>query len=215
MWALLIGILANTGMLLASGPVSAQVLALGGLLGNRALLVIDGGAPSLFAPGQRKGAILYLRPEGDTALFEVNGQRLVLRVGEQPLSVGSREASAPEVTLVADVRGHFSTAGSINGRSVRFLVDTGASQVVLGQATARDAGINYLGGVPGAATTAAGTVPVWRVRLRSVVVGGIRLQDVDALVVQSELPSVLLGMSFLNRMEMRRDGSTMILRQRY
>jgi len=63
--------------------------------------------------------------------------------------------------------------------------------------------------------TANGAVRVWRIRLSSVKVGNITLHDVDATVHEHDMPIVLLGMSFLNRMEMRRDGAALTLTQRY
>ncbi|MBS1138241.1 MAG: hypothetical protein H6R11_2195, partial [Proteobacteria bacterium] len=56
---------------------------------------------------------------------------------------------------------------------------------------------------------------VWRVKLSSLQVGDITLHDVDAAVHAQDLPLGLLGMSFLNRMEMKRDGDTMTLRKRF
>ena len=58
-------------------------------------------------------------------------------------------------------------------------------------------------------------VPAWHVKFNTVKVGGITLHQVDGMVVESGLSVPLLGMSFLNRMEMRRDGPTMTLIQRY
>jgi aspartyl protease family protein len=63
--------------------------------------------------------------------------------------------------------------------------------------------------------TAAGVVPAWRVKFNTVKVGGIALNQVEGMVVETGLSMPLLGMSFLNRMEMRRDGQTMTLIQRY
>jgi aspartyl protease family protein len=63
--------------------------------------------------------------------------------------------------------------------------------------------------------TANGPTRIWRVKLASVKVGGITLSDVDASVHEQDMPVVLLGMSFLNRMEIRRDGQSMVLTQRY
>ena len=63
--------------------------------------------------------------------------------------------------------------------------------------------------------TANGQAAVVRVKLDSVRVGDIVLNNVDALVHQQDMPLTLLGMSFLNRMEMQRDGQTMTLKKRY
>lgn len=205
------------GVILAglTGLAGAADVALVGVLGSKALLVIDGGAPRTLAVGQSAGGVKLLDVSGDSAEVEIAGQRSRLRMGDQPISVGERQGVAKQVTLVADVRGHFSSSGSINGANVSFLVDTGATSVAMGPATATAAGIDYRKGEVGMASTANGVVPMWRVRIRKITVGEITLNDVEGAVVQTEMPAVLLGMSFLNRMEMRRDGSTMVLKQRY
>ncbi|MDO9600870.1 MAG: retropepsin-like aspartic protease, partial [Rhodocyclaceae bacterium] len=124
-------------------------------------------------------------------------------------------AARPVTTLMADARGHFVVPGSINGTPMRFLVDTGATFVSLGAADARRARIDPTKGTPGMTQTANGVVRVWRVKLASVKLGDITLLDVDASVHEQDMPVVLLGMSFLNRMEIRRDGASMTLTQRY
>jgi aspartyl protease family protein len=85
----------------------------------------------------------------------------------------------------------------------------------MGAGDARRARIDASKGTPAMTMTANGMVRVWRVRLTSVKVGNITLRDVDATVHEHDLPIVLLGMSFLNRMEMRRDGTSLTLTQRY
>jgi aspartyl protease family protein len=117
--------------------------------------------------------------------------------------------------LSADGQGHFITPGSINGESMRFIVDTGATFISMGAGDARRARIDLAKGTPGQTMTANGVARVWRVRLNNVKVGNITLHDVDATVHQHDMPIVLLGMSFLNRMEMRRDGTSLTLTQRY
>ena len=80
---------------------------------------------------------------------------------------------------------------------------------------ARRIGLDTSKGPTAVVNTANGQALVARVKLDSVRVGEIVMNNVDALVHQQEMPFVLLGMSFLNRMEMQRDGQTMTLRKRY
>ena len=194
---------------------AAQQVSLAGTMGGKALLVIDGGAPRMVAPGQSVAGVKLLSLEQDVAVIEVGGKRSRLRMGESQVSVGSSGGSGKQVTLVADVRGHFLTQGSINGANVGFLVDTGASTVAMGASLAKRIGIDYTKGEPGLSGTANGVVQVRRVRLSRVTLGEITLHNVEGTVLPNDMPYVLLGMSFLNRMEMRRDGSTMVLTQRY
>lgn len=207
---LMMGILASFSL-----HAAAQQVSLAGTMGGKALLVIDGGSPRMVAPGQTVAGVKLLSLEQDVAVIEVGGKRSRLRMGESQVSVGSSGGEGKQVTLVADVRGHFLTQGSINGANVGFLVDTGASTVAMGASLAKRIGIDYTKGEPGLSGTANGVVQVWRVRLSRVTLGDITLHNVEGTVLPNDMPYVLLGMSFLNRMEMRRDGSTMVLTQRY
>jgi aspartyl protease family protein len=95
-------------------------------------------------------------------------------------------------------------------------VDTGASVVALPRSVAESAGVQLDSGQRAMIHTANGKAPAWRVMLNSVQVGGIRQHLVEAVVVEDgQLPVNLLGMSFLNRTDMRRDGDIMTLVQRY
>jgi aspartyl protease family protein len=76
-------------------------------------------------------------------------------------------------------------------------------------------GLSFIDAPQAAIRTAGGVVPAYRIKLDTVRVGGITLNNVDALVVEKGLDVVLLGMSFLNRTEMRRDGETMVLTRRF
>ena len=120
------------------------------------------------------------------------------------------------VTLAADASGHFVADGQVNGAHVRFLVDTGATLVTLSAAEAKRLGIDFKRGQPAVSQTANGRVLVYRVRLDSVTVGRMTLLAVDAVVHDSPgLDMALLGMSFLNRTEMRREGANLTLTKRY
>jgi len=196
-------------------PALAADVTLVGLIGAKAIVVIDGGAPRTLAPGQKTAeGVLLLGTEKDAASFEIDGKKRTLRMG-QAFSAAAR-TGRQNVTLSADASGHFVAMGSINGGSVRFLVDTGATLVVLPASEAKRLGINYLQGQRGQMQTANGLAVVYRVKLDSVRIGDVELANVDAVVIQNDSMGVtLLGMSFLNRMEMQRDGQNMTLTKRY
>jgi aspartyl protease family protein len=120
-----------------------------------------------------------------------------------------------QVTLAAGPRGHFVGEGAVNGQPVRFLIDTGATSIALPASLAQRAGIDFRKGEPGLSNTANGLVPVYRVNLDTVRLGAIELQSVEAMVFEAGLDTALLGMSFLNRVEMRREGDTMTLTRRF
>lgn len=191
----------------------ATDIALVGLMANKAMVMIDGGQRRTLAVGDTAQGVKLLAVESGAAVFEVDGRQRRMQIGQSIVSAA--KAEKPILTLQADDKGHFFTQGSINGEPIRFIVDTGATFVSLGAADARRARIDLSRGERGATMTANGMVRVWKVRLASVKVGDITLRDVDATVHEHDMPIALLGMSFLNRMEMRRDGTTMTLLQRY
>jgi aspartyl protease family protein len=205
-------------LLLAGAPpglAQQQELDVVGLSQGRAVIVGPNGKPKVYRDGDTlpNGARL-VRATSESALVELNGKRSTLRIGTH-VSTATPASSGGRVTLTADARGHFETIGTINGASVRFLVDTGASMISMGIDDARRVGIDYLKGQKGFSNTANGVAPVYRVKLDTVKVGEITLNGVDGLVHESSMPFVLLGMSFLNRLEMNRQGDSLTLVKRF
>lgn len=195
--------------------VQAASVSVAGIFPGKALLVIDGGAPRIVAIGQQTAeGVRVLAIDGETVSFEVEGQKRTLRMGQ---SVVSQKTSSgnQQLVLAADARGHFQATGTINGQSVRFLVDTGASMISLGASDAARIGLDWRKGQPGVVQTANGRAQVWKVRLDTVSVGEIVVHGIDGIVHESDLPVVLLGMSFLSRMDIRNEGSTMTLKKRF
>lgn len=196
-------------------PVDAVDVGLAGLFPGKALLSIDGGAPRTVSVGTKTHeGVRVLSVSSETATIEIEGKKRVLRVGQDLVSQASTQGGGRAV-LTADSSGHFVTTGNINGTTVRFLVDTGATMVSLGASDARRLGIDASKGQPGMVNTANGVAAVSHVKLDTVRVGEIVVHGVDALVHQQDMPVALLGMAFLNRLEMQRDGQTMTLRKRY
>jgi len=205
-------------LLLAGAPpglAQQQELDVVGLSQGRAVIVGPNGKPRVYRDGDTlpNGARL-VRATSESAVVELNGKRSTLRIGTH-VSTATPASSGGRVTLTADARGHFETIGTINGASVRFLVDTGASMISMGIDDARRVGIDYLKGQKGFSNTANGVAPVYRVKLDTVKVGEITLNGIDGLVHESSMPFVLLGMSFLNRLEMNRQGDSLTLVKRF
>ena len=197
-------------------PAAATDVRLVGLAQNRAILVIDGGRPSMLRVGQTGPAgVKVLAVNDDAATIEVDGERIVLRFGDQSYAPPVA-AERTSVTLVSNGQGHFLTTGAINGASVRFIVDTGASLVAMGPNDAKRAGIDYMSGEKTYANTANGVAEVYRVQLDRVQIGDIVLHNIAGLVHSSmDMPVVLLGMSFLGRLDMQRQGDMLTLTKRY
>jgi len=204
-------------LLAAAGWAHAQSVALQGMLGSKALLIVDGGAPRSVAPGETHQGVKVLSTSGDQAVGEINGKRHSLRVGDAPASVGSGAAGprGNRIVLTASTNGHFLSQGAINGRAAYFMVDTGASGVGIGAPDAERLGINYRAGRPVRLNTANGVAQGWFVKLASVRIGDVEVYDVDAVVGEQPMPYVLLGNSFLTRFQMKRDNDQMVLERRY
>jgi aspartyl protease family protein len=200
-------------LLLALPAWAADIGLVGMFPGKAAVLVIDGAAPITVKVGQTVQGVNVVSVDETQAVVEVEGERRTLQLGQY--AINASEDGRQKATIAADVSGHFYAQGEINGGSIRFLVDTGATTIALPSALADRLGIDYRRGEQGMIQTAAGPTPGYRVKLDEVRLGEIKLHNVDAVVLQNRLGFALLGMSFLNRVEIQRDGQSMILTRRY
>jgi aspartyl protease family protein len=201
--------------LLALLPSTAAAgVALAGRMGDKALLVIDG-RNRVLAPGETVDGVRLLRWDGEAAVVEAQGQRLDLRLAaaSQPPQglAGTPGAGRRQIVIPASAGGHFLTDGAINGRAVRFMIDTGATLVALGRDEAERLGIDLRQARRVEAQTAGGKVPVQLVTLSRLRLGEVELTDVAAVVTPVAMPYVLLGNSVLARFQMRRENDLMRL----
>lgn len=198
-------------------PVTTHRVALAGSMGRQALLVIDGGAPRAVPVGGSVQGVRLLELRPDEALVEIDGERHTLRLGASAVHLGGAPSAGNghQITLSSDARGHFTTPGLINGRSVSFLVDTGATLVALGRDEADRLGLAYQKGPRVGLRTANGDAVGWRIALDTVRVGDVEVYNVEAVVQPQPMPFVLLGNSFLARFQMRRENDTMTLLRRF
>lgn len=195
-------------------PAFAVEVTLIGLFPNKAVVQIDGGATRTLSVGQKTAeGIVLLSVERGAATFDIQGRRRTVKIGQQHATTLS--SSAQSVTLAADRGGHFFAEALINGAPLRAIVDTGATVVTLSAADAARIGLEYARGEPVTIRTANGETRGFRVRLDSVRLGGISVSNVDAVVMERQAMAVLLGMSFLNSLEMKREGPVMTLTKRY
>jgi aspartyl protease family protein len=209
-------IVASLLFLLPAAGWTADVSVIG-LFPGKAVIVIDGGAPRVLSVGQKPvEGITLISTDRESATFVIDGQKKTLTIGQHQ-AARAPVASSQSATLTADSRGHFMVDGQINGGTVRFLVDTGATAISLSSTDASRLGIDYRKGQLGLMGTANGTIAAFRVKLDTVRVGDIVVNNVDAAVLEgsNQMPFALLGMSFLNRMEMKREGETMVLIRRF
>ena len=204
---------ALAGLAGAAQAVDVEVV---GLFAGKAVVRIDNGAPRTLAVGQASPeGVRLLRADSNEAEIEVAGRRQVMGLGRGRFG-GAGAVENPSVTLYADVQGHFVADGTINGVAVRFLVDTGATSVAMNSRDAKRIGLDYRKGQRLAASTANGVVEVRGVKLDRVQIGAIALTNVDAVVREGDSPPiVLIGMSVLNRLEMKREAGLLTLIKRY
>lgn len=211
---ILAGACAAAGAVLAEPPK----VALAGSMGQRALLVINGGAPRAVAVGSTVDGVKVLSVSPSEAVVEIEGQRQTLAIGASQLDLGgksSRAASGSRIVLTAGSGGHFSTLGTINGRTVQFLVDTGATTIAFDMAHAQRIGLRLPPAPNVTMQTANGNVHAYRVSLDSVRIGEVEVHNVQAVVSPTPMSVVLLGNSFLSRFQMKRDNNLLTLERRF
>jgi aspartyl protease family protein len=193
---------------ITSAGASATTVMVMSIGAGRVDMLINGTVVRSLRPGDTS-------PEG-VRLIEIGAQGALVEVGGRRWQMGLGSSTTSSVVLQADARGHFLVNASINGQSMRALVDTGASTVALNLSDAQRLGLNLAGAQRISMNTAGGVRQGLRARLASVQVGDIVLRDVEATVsVDNELPIVLLGMSFLNQVDMQRSGSALTLTRRH
>ena len=193
---------------------SAASINVVGVFPNKAVVAIDGAAPHSIAVGETIAGFKLLSVDGNGATFLVDGRRQTIAMGSYLARPNDRDRA--KAVLGADGRGHYVAQGTINGTATRFLVDTGATLVVLSLAEANRLGIHYRDAPQSLASTANGTVSYRVVKLDRVKVGDVELTNVEAGIIEGSYDGPnLLGMSFLSRMEVTRDGANMVLIRRF
>jgi aspartyl protease family protein len=176
---------------------------------DRAQVLVNGTAVRTLRAGQTS-------PEG-VRLVAADRTKAVLEVEGRTLTLGIGQSTVATVELKADARGHFVTTAHINGVPTRALIDTGATSVAISTDEAQRMAIGYAGAPRVRVSTAGGPRTGYRVTLATVSVGSITLQNVEGTVMEGgrgELSITLIGMSYLNGVDLRRAGDTLTLSRR-
>jgi aspartyl protease family protein len=182
------------------------------LMHGKAILSIEGARRVLKAGETSPEGLTLVDATTESAVIEINGRRETLHLGS--VYMPGEGGGPPAVTLWADRDGFFFVNGAVNGRGVRFLVDTGADTVAFSSRDADSVRLDYRRGDPALVRTASGVARAWAVKLDRLEIGEIVLYNVDASVIEGAFPDVpLLGMSVLHRLEMSRHGRRMDLVQ--
>ncbi len=202
-------------LLFSSACVQASDIQVAGVLSGKALLIVDGAPPKLYLIGSTVGdGAKLVGVGGDSITIEEGGKRVLVALGAAG-GGGSGAGDAARAVLMADTRGHFFADGKINGVGARMMVDTGATTIAMPAADAQRFGIDYHQGRVITTSTANGPAKGYLVRLDSIRVGGLEMSQLDAVVHETGLSTILLGNNFLNRCDMRRDSAQMTLTKRY
>lgn len=187
-----------------------------GLFKDRAVVQIDGRQRILRVGQTSPEGVKLVSADSESAVLEVDGKEIKGTLDGR-VSTRTKSPVVRDVQIRRNNQGMYTTVGSINGLPVPFLVDTGATQVAMNAAAARRLGIDFrVVGRRSAVTTASGVERAWAVVLDTVKVGDIQLRNVAGVVLEGKQPErVLLGMSYLGRLEINNTGSLMTLRKTY
>lgn len=201
---------------LLSPLAHATSISVAGLMNGKVIVSLDGGPVRTIAVGQTlPGGVKLIKADNQNAVFDDNGTQRILSMG-QGFSSRNDSGGNSKLVLTANGQGHFFTTGQINGVWSQMVVDTGATMVSISANEARKMGIDYLKGSRGMSNTANGSVVAYKVTLDTVSVGDITLHQVDGMVIEGQgMGITLLGMSFLKRLRMEREGSTLTLTKQY
>lgn len=189
------------------------------LFKDRAMLSVDGSKAKIVRAGSTHAGVKVLSSSTEQAVVEINGKREVLTLNgtvdlSSELGVSTDEEGG-SIELIKKPDGHFHAVGQVNGRTLNFLVDTGASIVVISSADAKRIGLEYKHGFVATASTASGDSPMYTIRAEQINVGGIELKEVSLGVIEGRFPiTPLLGMSFLGELNMTQAGNNLRLEQR-
>lgn len=204
------------GQVVLVTEVIADEIVVKGLLKNMVVLEVNGVQRTIKAGKPSPEGIVLISSNTKQAIVEIDGVRQTLQLSRR---IGGVAYSAPEKTAVRIARGyggHYFSPGRINNHEVQFLVDTGATAVVLNSLLANKLQIDYLDGQKIRVQTANGIATGYRVLLQNVSVGNVKLANVEAVINEGAYPTdILLGNSYLSRVDLKVDQGVMILQARY
>ncbi|MFT4563646.1 MAG: aspartyl protease family protein [Gammaproteobacteria bacterium] len=199
----------------ANAQTSIKVTAVA-LFKDKAVLTINGKRRLLEIGETSPQGVSLVSATSDVAVIEIDGERSTLQLDGKIVGTYIKGLAAKTVQLYPDARGHYFADGLINGNRIRFLVDTGATDVVINGSMAKRMGILYdVDGEPTFVSTASGVVAAFRITFDVINIRQLTLKRVAGVVLDGNFPTeALLGQSFLNRLNMRRDGKVLELQER-
>ncbi len=212
-----VGVVAGSVLLAVclAAPVWAMSVEVRGLFNGSAIVVVNG-KQHLLKKGQKSPeGIELIEATSKFAIVNIAGEQRKLTM-TQRIAANFQEATTREVRLSSVAGGHYITPARINERTVNVMVDTGATTVAMSSRDARTLGIDYRKGEPARVSTASGIANAYRVMLNSVAVGSVVVNNVEALVTDGNFPEIiLLGNTYLSRVQMTQDNGVLILETKY
>ncbi len=209
------------GALLACLACSTAALAAprveaAGMYRGGAVLIINGSQRVMREGETSPEGCRLVRATAQSATVQCRGAAPMQRSLTGRAGGGYAPVQRPVVRLQVNQRGQYMVRGNINGRGADLLVDTGASVVAISEREATSLGILVPANAPaGMVSTAQGKARAREVRLDSIEVGGIRVPNVRAVVVDGAYPeAVLLGMTFLQAVSIEHAEGVMVLKGR-
>lgn len=206
-----------TVLCVASTAWAAPQVRVVGLFPGAAVLSIDGERKLVKVGQAGPHGVQVIQADSQSAVLRINGRDSTYTLERDYASGGYAALDKQRLTLPRGQGGHYWTSGLVNGRSITFLVDTGATSIALSGAHAQRLGIDYRRqGTPMTVTTASSHEKAWRVKLNSVNIAGIEVLGVEAAVLEGDFPrEALLGMSFLNRIRWREEQGLLVLEAKH
>ncbi len=212
----MIKIFLMSALFLAGMASQADVeIAVRGLMKNSAVVEINGKRRLLKVGKSSPEGVKLISANSKEAVLEVNGERHTMGISKQA-GIKFTESAKNEFRIPRGNNGHFYTTGLINNKASNFVVDTGASSVALSEEEAKRLGIMYLNAPRIEVSTATSSDLGYSINLVSVTVGSITVFNVEAIVLPGRYPEVvLLGNSFLNKLDMQVDSGVLVLEAKY
>jgi aspartyl protease family protein len=204
-------------LMISHSVFAIDKIVVNGLFQDKAIVTIDGKQRVLKKGKASPEGVLLIEANSKQAVIEIDGEQETYKLGTHIGNTFKKPTSGKKLILTPDAGGMYNISGAINGSHVSFVVDTGATLVSMNSNVAKKLGLDYkLNGKKSVSYTASGKDNIYVVNLKKVKIGDIELRNVKGAVHEGGFPVVtLLGMSFLGKLDMKREGRIMELEKKY
>jgi len=208
----------SIGTVVPQISLAIENIIINGLFKDKVVVTIDGKQQILKKNKLTPEGVKLIKSNSKEATIEIDGISKVFTLDEKignTFKTTSDDKNTISIrkkaTIKGDANGMYLTKGQINGKTVEFLVDTGATYVSMSSDLAKQLKIKYEKGNKIQLETAKGMSVAYGVKLKKVKVGDIELYSVLGVVSDDMTGITLLGMSFLGKLDMKREGKYMVL----